>query len=493
MQSEATCALINTYGRDPHIIDSSPLSESFEALIHRARHNIKKCLGSFSWDEAERSFGFTSGASTGHTRRTGAPFYKFQGNLDVTLNNRMLAVCSIWTSPLWRAKCQDISLDPFNWVNVVPGSIWTTVPKTAFIDRGICKEADMDMYVQRGIGACIRSRLRRAGIDLNDQTRNGYLAKIGSITGALVTIDLASASDSIALELVRDLLPPDWFDACARTRAAYTRMPNGKYHRLEKISSMGNGYTFELESLIFWGLTKAVVDVLGCEDDRIGIYGDDIICHNSVASKVIDLLAYCGFKTNVDKTFVKGPFRESCGKHYYHGSDVTPFYVKESLEPLNRRYWFINALRLWIRRTGQDEASWRSTVKYVVKLLLPNPALRTTVPPNFSSEAGLYVGDSSQSNTVYLFSSRRFGGGGYRIRPLIAMRTKKAFRPNGIYALLSAYQDLYTRSDTGVMAHLGEPVTSRLVEKGEVTYRRKTAVTTQWSDLDIAFGCVHEL
>ena len=89
---------------------------------------------------------------------------------------------------------------------------------------------------------------------------------------------------------------------------------------------MGNGFTFPLETLIFWALTASA-----CEGDvdSVSVYGDDIICPRERADDVIDTLTMCGFKINLEKSFVEGPFRESCGCDYYKGIDIRPFYKKE--------------------------------------------------------------------------------------------------------------------------------------------------------------------
>ena len=149
----------------------------------------------------------------------------------------------------------------------------------------------------------IRKWLRRVRIDLDDQSRNRELAKEGSMTNQLATIDLSSASDSVSLRLVDDLLPPRWADFIGQTRSEEILLPDGTWHRLAKVSSMGNGFTFELESLIFWALSAACVDLLEVEDRRVGIYGDDIIVHTSVAPHLVSILGYYGFQTNKTKTF----------------------------------------------------------------------------------------------------------------------------------------------------------------------------------------------
>jgi hypothetical protein len=106
---------------------------------------------------------------------------------------------------------------------------------------------------------------------------------------------------------------------------------NGKWHLLEKFSSMGNGFTFELETLIFLCLILAV-DETGqkLESGRnVFTYGDDIICPTEYSEAVISALKFSGFSLNMKKSFVSGPFRESCGGDFFGGVDVRPFFLKE--------------------------------------------------------------------------------------------------------------------------------------------------------------------
>lgn len=101
----------------------------------------------------------------------------------------------------------------------------------------------MNMYLQKGVGTFIRNRLRSVGIDLNDQTRNQELARIGSIDGSLATLDLSSASDSVSDRLVWTLLPPKLYSYLDMIRSHYTLLDNGSLHRWNLFSTMGNGFT----------------------------------------------------------------------------------------------------------------------------------------------------------------------------------------------------------------------------------------------------------
>jgi hypothetical protein len=145
----------------------------------------------------------------------------------------------------------------------------------------------------------------------------------------LATIDLSMASDTICTELVYELLPLDWVMFLDSLRSPFTAMPDGTQLKNEKFSSMGNGFTFELESLLFWAITQAITDE-ECPGGTVAVYGDDIVCQKQVSGKLIAALRVAGFVPNEEKSYVDGQFYESCGKHFFGGFDVTPAYQKES-------------------------------------------------------------------------------------------------------------------------------------------------------------------
>jgi hypothetical protein len=231
------------------------------------------------------------------------------------------------------------------YVKIVPGNRVVTVAKNYKTDRTIAIEPDMNIYVQKGIGGVIRNRLRSIGINLDDQTKNQRLACVGSLSGRLATIDLSMASDCISRLIVEKLIRSDWLEALGQCRSPFGVLPSGRKIFYQKFSSMGNGYTFELETLIFLSLAYAWARLHGEELDRISVYGDDIIVPSTMADGFCGLLSWCGFTPNAKKSYWTGPFRESCGKHYYSGYDITPFYVKKydrgllSLFKIHNQLW----------------------------------------------------------------------------------------------------------------------------------------------------------
>jgi len=253
-------------------------------------------------------------------------------------------------------------------VKIVDGNRVITVPKNYKTDRTIAVEPDMNIYVQKGIGGVIRNRLRAIGVNLDDQTKNQRLAKIGSISGRLATIDLSMASDTISRLIVKKLIRSDWLDALGQCRSHFGVLPSGEKIFYQKFSSMGNGYTFELETLIFLSLALAHAKLHGEEVDRISVYGDDIVVPSTMAAGFCGLLSWCGFTPNPKKSYSSGPFRESCGKHYYSGYDITPFYVKKydsslrSLFKIHNQIWRYQDRCVWLgterRKALLDVCKW---------------------------------------------------------------------------------------------------------------------------------------
>lgn len=313
---------------------------SYEKFMNRMRLVVAQIL--FDKPSPEVLYGtFSGGASTSHGRSEGNPALKFLDKADATPSAWNAILNLIEDCPIWKEHIDSTWQQP----RFVDGNVLFTVPKNTTIDRCAAKEPDLNMFAQKGIGNLIRKRLKWHGIDLNDQSINAKLAQIGSRDGSLMTIDLSSASDSVSTRLVFETLPVDWFLLMNDIRSPYTEI-DGELHENHMFSSMGNGFTFELESMLFWAIVRSVTYFTGTRG-AVSVYGDDIIAPSSVYEPLVQALSYLGFSVNPDKSFHEGPFRESCGKHWYNGYDVTPFYIKEPIGTLTRLIHFLNQLTKW--------------------------------------------------------------------------------------------------------------------------------------------------
>lgn len=360
-------------------------------VLYVARRKILRLLGPFHWDHAARYFRFSSGASLGLKRDHGDAYYKYGAKPQATEDCAILAYTAIKQCPRWlfhavsstglsSTDLRDLSLTELikAVLDIVPGNRITTVPKNAKTERVIAIEPHLNMYLQLGIGGVIRSRLKRVSIDLDDQSRNQRLAGLHPDFG-MCTIDLKAASDSVSLGLVESLLPNDWVTALKQVRSPVGVLPDGTAVRYQKVSSMGNGCTFELESLIFWAICSACADVFRCSGYPIGVYGDDLIVHRDFAHQVCWMLDYCGFATNVKKTHLAGPYRESCGKHAFLGSDVTPFYIREDVKTPAELFVVANNLRRWAAQYSGFDCRVEKAYRLLVRSL-PESLQRPRIP-----------------------------------------------------------------------------------------------------------------
>lgn len=228
--------------------------------------------------------------------------------------------------------------------SIITGNGFFTAPKNAKTDRPCAKEPSLNSAYQLAIGQFIRSRLlRKAGVDLSSGQRSqGWLAREGSAYGNYATLDLSSASDTLADNLVKLFLPTSWYNYLSKLRSPYTKV-NGRWHRLEKFSSMGNGFTFELETLCFWAISSAVQPHASSHD--VHVYGDDIIVPTTSVQDVIWALKWCGFSLNNEKSYYEGAFRESCGQDFFNGKAVRPYYLKEFPDEPSKWIAFANGIR----------------------------------------------------------------------------------------------------------------------------------------------------
>jgi hypothetical protein len=221
------------------------------------------------------------------------------------------------------------SYDSFNRVTEesLPARV-ILVPKDSRGPRLIsCEPVDFQ-WIQQGLGRAIvelveRTELTKHSVFFTDQVPNRIGALLGSSTGRYATLDLNEASDRVSLELVRLLFPPhicEYLEAC---RTSSTVLPDGREIDLRKFAPMGSCLCFPIMALTIWAILAAAAPDVYTED-RIHVYGDDVIVLNAYASDAMEHLESFGLKINRDKSCISGLFRESCGMDAFKGIDVTP-------------------------------------------------------------------------------------------------------------------------------------------------------------------------
>lgn len=339
--AEEQCRLANRRLADFNLA-SGPVNDEIpsglDAIIHRAQALILRALGEKpDYDMFARCCKWGSGTTYS------IPGYKVR--VDNKVRENQISITRSAIRYFRYALCEDTPFmnarripaeGPASLMSrefkIVHGGKGMTVPKNAKTDRFICNEPSGNIFLQLGAGKLIRLALKRVGINLNDQTINQELARLAVSLG-LATVDMKSASDTICRAIVWLLLPPAWVRLLDDLRSPFIEVDD-HWIEAEKFSAMGNGFTFELESLIFWALTTATRDHLDVKG-RISVYGDDIICPQEIVPVLKTVFSYVGFTFNVKKTHLHSGFRESCGKHYFWGSDVSPVYQKERVAEID--------------------------------------------------------------------------------------------------------------------------------------------------------------
>jgi len=368
-----------------------------EAVLHRSRRKIARVLKAVPV-LADLTLRFGPG-STRKTRKADASIRR-KSSEGVTCSEELFPVIKELLRELPHLSSENATVtrvdeagDEWDTVLVeIHTSLLCFVFKNALTFRLIGIEPLMNLIYQLGYGIVMAKRLAAFGQDIRDQSVNQRRARIGSLTGALATLDLSSASDTVALELVYDQLPLDWAHVLARGRSGKIELPNGSIVIQEKFSAMGNGYTFPLETLIFWALASSCCS----EEDDVSVYGDDIIVPSDRFSDVVEVLRYAGFNVNPKKSFASGPFRESCGHDYFEGIDVRPYYQKEWVSGQS-----LFVLHNWYVKHGDDDRA-----KRVARFL--DPQLCIYGPDGYGD--GYLIGDHQRRRTS---AQQRDGFGGY--------------------------------------------------------------------------------
>ncbi len=255
--------------------------------------------------------------------------------------------------PNWRFYRQLEEIDILEPGSEIPVKV-IPVPKTLKTPRIIAVEPTAMQYAQQSILALILDSLSRDDsldkiIGFDDQTPNQRLAMEGSHNKGVATLDLSEASDRVSNQLVRTMLQ-QWphlhmaVDACRSRRAA---VPGHGEVRLAKFASMGSALCFPFEAMVFTtlillGIEKELNRPLRRRDvkhlvDRVRVYGDDIIVPVEYVRSVVTTLEAFGLVVNRAKSFWNGNFRESCGKEYFMGHDVSIVKVRQAF-PSQRKH-----------------------------------------------------------------------------------------------------------------------------------------------------------
>lgn len=357
-----------------------------------------------------------------------------------------------------------------------------TVPKNAKTDRTIAIEPGINLWFQKGIGRLIRRRLRNNGIDLNSQVHNQEKARLGSKFNQLATVDFSMASDTISYELVKQVLPFNWFCLLDVFRSKFCRLDNEKI-LLRKFSSMGNGFTFELESLIFYALALATCEYLGIDSSDVSVFGDDVIIPSSAVDLFSEQSSYLGFKVNNSKSYSSGCFRESCGEYFWEGYRIKPFFLKEPFDGLHSVIKTANATRKHAAVQGfglgcdsRFLAAWRLLVSYL--------GPKCPRVPIEAGDLGIIVNNDEAKD--YRRPAKN-GYEGFHVPVFAILAVNREIYSTGLY--LFKLKSLGRSSDPDKIVRFDqdfeEPscIGNNVPMPGKIRYTRKRILVPQWSDI----------
>lgn len=420
---ETLCSQTNYRFNRPHL---DPLFTGPNVwLLNATKRKIASILGDFSPDEFVDEANWGPGVSTLLKGQHVSATNKFHSESGITPD-----LCSLikpWFSTAYPRWAEHLaSVKGSEMFTPQMGNVIVTVPKNSKTDRVIAIEPGLNLWFQKSVGSMIRRRLGRIGIDLNSQIRNQQLAKMGSKDSSLATVDFSSASDSISLELVRELLPPRWFLLLDSLRSKIG-MFGTELIRWNKFSSMGNGFTFELESLIFFAAAYAVRSFEKIEGE-ISVFGDDVIIPNQCFATFSSFSEFLGFRVNKKKSFSSTYFRESCGSHYYDGIDCKPLFLKGKLRNVQSLYKLANGVRILAHRRnsyyGCDRRfldCWRRLFRRV------NKSLRFII--SFGLGDSGFIGNFDEACPIYA----RNGIEGYYTNIVVDSGVNQRFEGEGLF------------------------------------------------------------
>lgn len=218
-----------------------------------------------------------------------------------------------------------------------------SVPKNYKTYRMIAMEDTWRAVSARALVDIIEAYLPE-GIRLRDQTFNQKLCLYASMTKSLATIDLSAASDSITRDMISWLFPERFVSIVSKVTPQYYETSSGQRRKLVSFATMGNPLTFIIECIVFYAadIAAEIIHYFGNRPDPTvsfdvddttfelpipGVYGDDQIVRNDCYDTTVAILDHLGFTINMAKSYSgDSKYRESCGKEYYDGEDISAIY-----------------------------------------------------------------------------------------------------------------------------------------------------------------------
>lgn len=422
-------------------ISNSQVSVFSDLILDRASMYIAKVLGKYDDEEHRSLCRFGSRASVGVPARLACEAARWELPLSGSLEQ-----ISWFDSEMSQVDCvqeywiNQLESDPNRSVYQETSSLkLTLVPKTFKSLRSIMPNTTIGSYMTYGLGAIMRKRLKKIGYDISNlQSLHKSYAKSASIHSMYATTDLSSASDTISVALVNRLFPADWLEILHKSRIGTVELPDGRLIESKTFCTMGVGYTFPLQTLVFLSLLKSLsLTLYGKLRSTISVYGDDMIYPSYLHPHVVELFREIGFVINNEKSFTDGYFRESCGGDYYRGVDVRPFQPRNGATNVGPKayeavlYKYVNGL---LARWSEYEI--KETLNYLVSEIGRVAGTAKVVPVDFPDDAGIKCPTLSYwqflAGRTDVAKPKHLGHGVFRfsyLRFIVADREEKRHEP----------------------------------------------------------------
>lgn len=361
-------------------------------VLTRAREIVHEILGDFNWDEVYEEVEFGKRACVG------------------TLYEDSYLDWKLYASPLTGSKgqfdrffdyikkdhlLQNILLDAGKF-HLAKRRVDCSCLKQSYVPkkfdslRGITLNTLIGTFISGAIGNVMAKRLKDYGLNIKKlQEKHGVYARIFSNTRTHATADLSLASQSITKQHIDCLFSVDWADAMEEGRIKLINLA-GDVHRTPTYAGMGIGFTFPLQTILFYSLLEAI-RTLTKTQGFVSVYGDDLVYPRRIHRYVSAILPRLNFILNEDKTYVEENFRESCGSDFYRGVDVRPFSYEGRYREHSRTshaaflYTVMNGLL-----TRWDKCEIPKTILFLEKELMSIGDI-LLVPPFYPVFSGLRV------------------------------------------------------------------------------------------------------
>jgi hypothetical protein len=338
----------------------------------------------------------------------------------------------------WHGHCLNKQIGTLQEVTALQASL---VAKRWNKRRMICPNTSTGGLYTNGLGKVYERRLRDAGYDLSTLPDiHRVLARESSISNESATVDQVSASDNISVRLFELLFPKRWVFATLKGRLSTIEIGKTSIS-CDTLSTMGIGFTFPVQTLIFLSLAKGCL--LHYEESgrkvrnrTISCFGDDLIIPCELKGLLLQIFETLNLHVNEEKSFFEGPFRESCGGDYHNGCDVRPAFLPVGGKLTRNEYlsFLYKSFNLLRRRWDKSEI-WLTLSEILNEIRMTRKRNIHVVPLSFSDDAGLQV---------ELCELTEFGLEGPKVVNSSLVFPRLCKKPNRIRAIDNEYYYWYT-------------------------------------------------